>query len=533
VIRTPEPKETSPVAKVAAIEDKNEQAIQPPPEPRQETVSSQIVTTTNDQPDSQPPISLEEIAKKLNIQLPVDNQLGVTTQVASLPNANKKEDTITIVQSSLIASTTTSEKQPAPPAVEPAPKVEPDKTQTLVASLGEETKEEPSHEVLPEPDELAQYNYVSEPTREVVEAFEWKTEIENVERSALAHEGSATVKQSHWEKVSATSHWPTIVWETEQRKPKSVPLISNNTALLLAKLAGGAALQSQAGIVFGRIPKGWNVEFSGRAESLLTVNSDNQVMLTVFEERYFVFLNASPGAHLLFVSEHDGAKTQASVAIPVLEGTATYIDLTAPQTKRLAGRILDAHSTSAKGLAGVSVRVIGQPGKAARTNKQGDFKIENVITYSDIPVFIDVESKKDFTHRYRVSAASIGNLAVFMFKKGRILEMLSQLEGGISPESGMVIAAAPGVVAQYGSASIYPLVRTVHSSSSLVPETYTLSVDNRMNVDGALTNESSRFIAVQVPEGLNAALILDNQKRTLFSELLIASPGVINVLGPW
>jgi hypothetical protein len=219
--------------------------------------------------------------------------------------------------------------------------------------------------------------------------------------------------------------------------------------------------------------------------------------------------------------------------LPVLNGRATYVDLTAKRNRSFKGRVLDAGSPALKGLANIQIRVVGYPAAVAVTDKNGQFTLTGIPGYGPYPIYLETTSAQEFKHRYRMGPSHESNLALFRFSGARLELFLRQLEGGVSPESGLVVAAFPKLAAQGEKLSLIPRLRPVLPGMPLPPETYTVGPDERLDEKAALSRRSSRSLSVQVPEGLNIAQVIKSSKKVLWSELIIASPGVVNVVGPY
>jgi hypothetical protein len=368
-------------------------------------------------------------------------------------------------------------------------------------------------------------------TREAVEAFDWSTTIHAPNSQVISHEGVVSLQQSRWERWSAEAHWPSLYWSSIATPLQSVPLISSNTARLLATLAG-VPLQEGAGIVFGKVPAGWTVEFSGRAERPLFFAQDRSALPAskTDQNRYFAFINVAPGAHIASLVRADGA-VRAGIALPVAEGSATHIDLSTVAARDISGRVLDASSKDAAPLSSVNVRVIGQTGKLTVTDKTGRFSIRDVATIGDHPVYLETMDRTGYTHRYRTTPGSPNIL--FRFSDKAVAHWLQQLEGGISAESGLAVAAMPEIVASQEKGSLFAQTQPLLSNTTLRPETYTLSAEDRLMASAPLEALPPRFVSVQIPEGANISELHNKSKTIAWSEMIFSSPGVINVIGPY
>jgi hypothetical protein len=367
-------------------------------------------------------------------------------------------------------------------------------------------------------------DYVHDPVMSAsfVEAFEWKTPVKDVTTEVLTLEG--------WHTLRAADHWPTLYWNPDAQAQG--PMISHNTAVFLAKRAGleDRDIQADTGMVFGKIPAGWEVEFKGRAENVVYMNASNQLAPTPETIRYFAFVNAEPGARMVLLKAPMTSET-ASVAIPVINGSATYVDMTAVSKRVLSGTVLDAGSISRKGIAGASVNVVGQP-TVVFSDASGNFRTTEVFAVGGYPLFVETNTPKDgATHRYRVLPSKMEGLSLFRMSEGQVQALLGQLEGGVSPDSSLVMAAIPKLVASSGDGRLFPSVHPILGNSTLTPETYTVANGGQLQIDQPLERSASTFLSVQVPEGLASAQVEDNNRNLISSQLIFAHPRIINVIG--
>ena len=354
-----------------------------------------------------------------------------------------------------------------------------------------------------------------------VEAFAWKTPVD-AKAEVFSFEGIAKESTHQWGLTRAIGYWPTLAFQALEGHRVVPALLSNNSALLLAARSG-ARLQSDAGIVFGFVAGNQSIQFSGRSEKVLYFDGPNG-------NRAFAFVNAAPGAHILYLA--DGA----ALAIPVLDGKATFLDLTQVRRRGYTGRVFDAGSRSARPLKSVIVKVAGYPGASGLTDSQGYFSLENVPSFGDYPLYFETTTGTEFKHRYRIDPSQPRSvtLNLFRFSAEKLNFWLSQLEGGVSPDSGLVISAFPKVAASQDRGSLHIKIRPVLKGAALPPETYILNSNEQLSEVNSPNSRSTRAISVQVPEGLNIAQVLHSANgKVLWSELVIASPGVVNVVGPY
>jgi hypothetical protein len=364
-----------------------------------------------------------------------------------------------------------------------------------------------------------------------IEAFDWAHSVSDAQTEILTREDafeSYGHAQVGWRIGRAADHWPTVYWN----RGGEVPLLSKNSAKMLS-LRAATSLQSEAGIVIAKVPAGWSLEFSGRSEHPLVFNTSNQLLAndTVEEERYYVFLNASPGAQILYLVK---SGETGALALPVFGGMLSYADMSNPQKQELSGVLLDASGTSARGILGMRVQLIGS-GQTTVSSGTGMFHLENVVSFGSHPLYLEAELNHGYPHRYKINPQSNkhSKLRLFVISDEQVHEWLGQLEGGISTESGLVVAAIPSVASAYEDKKPIPSIKTLAIDPTLQPETYTVSPAGQLQVKTPMNGQNSRLVGVQVPEGPAVVQLTDKDGKVLWSELLVISPRVLSIVGPY
>jgi hypothetical protein len=154
---------------------------------------------------------------------------------------------------------------------------------------------------------------------------------------------------------------------------------------------------------------------------------------------------------------------------------------------------------------------------------------------SDFPIYVETETDAShgFTHRYEVNPSELENRELFRMSEQQVRLWLDQLEGGISPDSGLLVAAVPRELlkARPGK-QLSGSVSTLSPFPSLIPETYQMAPSGQLHVDQALVQKVPRFLAVQLPEGPCTAEVWDHEQKVVWSHLFVAQPRIINVVGP-
>ncbi len=165
------------------------------------------------------------------------------------------------------------------------------------------------------------------------------------------------------------------------------------------------------------------------------------------------------------------------------------------------------------GMKGLSVAVIGQDAKSAITDRNGSFKIQDVLTIGEHPVYLDVTlSDKNFKHRYKVMSDKTEGLVLFHLQSEQVSYWIGQLEGGVSPVSGLIVSADRDIKSSEVKRPL-PQVIPLLERPTLVPETYTLSPEDHLMVKTPMRAGQARFISVQVPEGANLSSLISADGR--------------------
>jgi hypothetical protein len=375
------------------------------------------------------------------------------------------------------------------------------------------------------------------------EAFDWSTSVIDPKVEVLSQEGKfpeqvqargqSAGQTLGWRIAKANQHWATLFWSTPSQE--EVPMLNALSAKMLS-IKASAALQNDAGIVLAKVSAGWSLEFSGRSERALIFDRNNHILASSATEgsngsdRYYVFLNASPGEQILYLN-HAGGETGA-LAVPVLGGVMAYVDLTQVEKRTISGRILEAADSSPHGVSGIRVQVVGS-GMSTVTGSSGDFHIDNVIAFGDQSLYLETETQKSFPHRYKLSPSATTHLSLFHLNESQVHEWIGQLEGGVSSESGLILGALPTLSASQEDRKPQVGTRSLANGPTLTPETYTLSGSGQLMVKTPLNGVRSRFLSVQVPEGPTLVEVVDKDNRLIWSEITVVSPRVLTIVGPY
>lgn len=383
-----------------------------------------------------------------------------------------------------------------------------------------------------------------------VEAFNPGVEKESLSicLRTLSHEGGREGQQARWREAYGTEkeHWPTLTLlrDSQLSNLNRIPMLSNASIRILSAISK-TNTHTGTGILFGEIPSGLEIQLIGRSDSPIYLDaglkvSDSNADLSTL--RQFVFLNVQPGQPLLSVKDTRGRT--GALPLVVKAGIATYLKVPEPKVMDLSFTLFDASSRTEKRLSGFTGEIVGQPGKIGISDSHGYIKISKAVVLGDYPLYFDLlENEKGYKNRYRIRPEDrdlkTGAIPLFFFNEKRVATWLKQLAGGVSPYSGLIVGALPqdSLAEKKGTPKNSKMNRalrigTLEKKSALVPERYVLSMDDQLVIKHALTPVDSRFIGVQIPEGAAIPSLIDENGALLWSEIVYAQPGVINVVGP-
>ncbi len=342
-----------------------------------------------------------------------------------------------------------------------------------------------------------------------------------------------------WKVGSDKDSWPTVV---DAASPEA-PVVSNNTALMLAHRQN-VALQADTGMVIGKLPAGWSVKISGRAERPVFLSADHQFVgnEVVYGDRDFIFLNTAPGTQILSLVGPNGIDGGV-VTIPVINHTASYVDFTRQQRKPLTG-VLVYGDTCRNGvpcelIANAKVSVMGQPGATTWSNENGEFSIPQVLAVGNLPIHIDVERQetraggKAHVQRFRVYGNAMENVPLYMVReKGQVRVWVDQLLDEVNSETGMIVGAFSdfGQAAATTGAKYRPVIEPFAFNAGLPPETYVVSDEGQLQVNTPLGAKDNVFMGLQISEGPVMAKILESGKSSAWSDVVYAEPNTVNVI---
>jgi len=369
--------------------------------------------------------------------------------------------------------------------------------------------------------------------------------LENTSRGArgwqeASKDGSGLSSESN---QAAEVYWPTLSWvDPHASHLVPIPLLSSNTIRILESKSGG---QMRGGVVFGKVASHWAIKFGGEhSKHPIFLNERFDVMASEATDvpRYFIIAGVAEGSGLIQMISTQ-FPWSGSVRFPVLEGKATFLDLTRPAMRRIFGQVLDREVSSKAGSNEPStVRIAGQTSPWTKTDQKNAFKMDEVLTVGNYPLFLDVEGEGRTSLRYRVLPEKLGSIVLYRMKEREIDSWRAQLnlvhQGGSSGgsvfdhQSPLVVGYLRNPIARYADYDLLPFLRQLPAKGSGESIAYVRSPGGLLEKDVYLSVHDSRILGTQAA---NQGFLLGFQAeggKMLYSEWGYSSPGVVNVIGP-
>jgi len=330
---------------------------------------------------------------------------------------------------------------------------------------------------------------------------------------------------SGWVKLETEGHFQTLI-HYPQANSENVLLLDQNSVALLA-IKSGVHFSKNLGMILGTVPQGHKIEFSGRA--------DDVQYLELNSKKYFFLLNVEPGAGVIEVISEKNPSELASVFVPVLEETISYLDIGSPVSKEIDIKVKKESESNKDDLANLTVSLSTQTQLQTLTDASGKAELKEVKVIEGYPIFLDIGSKlngeRSYQYRYElVSKAKDGSYLVKQFSEKKIYNWLKQIQTKINSQSGMIIGSLDRKKIDGFKNHYYVKTSDINEKESLKPKTLTVLWDEKLSDKEPLEGDNPRFLTVQAPEGLTQVNIVNDSNKMLQSSLIPVSPRVINVI---
>jgi hypothetical protein len=382
----------------------------------------------------------------------------------------------------------------------------------------------------------------------------------------------------------APGHWPTYTrTNPAQAQQEIVPLVGEATLAFMSKFPG-IQQDPGLGILLVQVPSGWNVELSDPAgEAQAPGIAGNQKLYFDLSGNYVgresmetagtvAFFNVSAGMKLIYLSMKDNKDENAqpqpvpvpqrplagAVTFPVFPGTASSVDLTDYAVSTVEGRVvIDNNQATGEtsSLVSAEINVVGSSAQVATAGSDGKFRLENVLTFSNYPVFVEVSPVETnqslsqithgYKHRYEVNPRKANHLRLHLNSIEKVQSWKDQVPEGtpLVEDQGIVVAHLHQIMETYSELSLTPVIIPVLSFEGLradlsSPEvlTCTLTEEDHLRVPAkgystVLAREEKKVIGFDLVDGFFEIKLIDQQGNSIFSSFFPASSNVINVFG--
>ena len=331
-----------------------------------------------------------------------------------------------------------------------------------------------------------------------------------------------------WTKVETEGYFPFLTYYPQINSNKTLLLDQNSVALLAIK--SGVHFAKGMGMILGSVPQGYKVEFSGRAEEVeyFELNS----------KKYFIILNVEPGAGVTELVSEKNQNENATVFTPVLGDVATYLDFAAPVSADLPIKIVknsNNKKTSDFDVAGLTVGISTQTQIQAITQNNGTTILKNVRMIPGYPVFVDVSSKlkneRSYQYRYQLNKRTRNGVFVLkQYPEKQIYQWLKQIKTNLSDQSAMVFGQLNRKRLDGFKKHYAVKVESITENFGMIAKSYSVLWDEKLSDQEPLEGDHPRYLAVQGPEGLAQAHLVNENNQIIQTSLIPVSPRVINVV---
>lgn len=337
---------------------------------------------------------------------------------------------------------------------------------------------------------------------------------------------SKTRTSTGWVKLDGDMHLSTVTLHPAPNQGSTLLIDQNGLALIALK--NGIHITKGMGIILGKAPAGYKVEFTGRAEETEYFETNGN--------SYFAILNVEPGAGVVELESKTNQNQNSTIFTPVLEDTVTYLDLVSPVIQNLPIKVTKSGLANDPEVMNLTVGISTQSGIQAITQANGQAMLKNVSLVPGYPVFIDVSSKtaeqtQSYTYRYQLkSRKKSGFFEVNQIAETSIHHWLKQVKQGLSDQGAMVVGLYDRKKLDGFKNHYFTKVQPLTAKFGLEPMNFSILWNGTLSSTEPLEGDAPRFMSVQVAEGLSQVQLVDESQKAVRTELLPISPRVIHVI---
>jgi hypothetical protein len=386
----------------------------------------------------------------------------------------------------------------------------------------------------------------------VVEAFDSSISVQSPWHEWMSKKKADARHTLGWMQTHAQGHISTVSW-IDSHHPSSfvVPLLNENTLAFLKK-KGGFSQEDNKGLIFGKIASGMMISFSEITQEVLYFDSHFHLLSPedYQQDRFFLVNSVQPGtqfAHVHFLEKNPKKLFSTSLAIPMIQGSASYLDLSFYKIAFLRGKVktegVSSEGVYRKDLDQVLVEVVGSSEKSiAKSDKKGNFYIRRFLLVGAYPTYLESYRKGGYTHRYCIFSGQ-NNVVFVRYPVARIRSWVKDADLQEAP-TGMIVSALSSLdqkkikrAQKKTKARIFGQVTLYEDPDTLVGASGTLhqvNAQDQLVSSHVFSGKESYFVSfLQVKESLGfiQSFEAENGFEKVFSELSVTSKDVITVLG--
>ncbi len=367
-----------------------------------------------------------------------------------------------------------------------------------------------------------------------------------------------------------SAYLPTLFRFDPKSEDSLVPVFSRNNLAALSAFRSTKA-SPHSGVIFGYLPPYASVELAqdtgapSRSEVPLYFLTDEMGQLVrdstgsfvevpegseLARPRAFILLNIPPGVHLLYANlfgQDLQPRDYGAIDAVVKADTPVFVDLREVRRVTLSGAVLDGDSKEENPIPNSWVSVVGQNRGISSEKGDGEdelggtFEIKDVLVFGTYPLYVETAlAPTGVIHRYKVPQEradslvlyryhSREKLADFNYQTGHIvaslpLNPLIRKQGPFSVSSHSVFEATDGEIyaREFSSSN---LINTLDSINHKRTGTPVLDPDWPHFVMSRVSSASATAPGARVIE------VRNKQGDVVLSDLVVSSPGVIQVIG--
>jgi hypothetical protein len=330
-----------------------------------------------------------------------------------------------------------------------------------------------------------------------------------------------------WIKAEGPRHLTTL---TMHPAPSGGPtLLFDEQQLGALFVRTGARMTKGMGIILGKMPDGYKVDFAGRSEETEYFESNHK--------RYFAILNVEPGAGVLELISEKSQDLNSTIFVPVLEDIITYLDLAAPEPRDIGVRVTKNANQNDPEVVGLTVGLSTQNGIQAITKSDGTAALKQVRTVKGFPLFVDISSRQGqesgYVYRYQLGDPDpTGYFTVNQIAEKSLYRWLNQVKQGLSDQAAMVVGAYQRTKIDGFREEYRAVVQPLTAKFGLEPLNFSVLWNGEISQEEPLEGDLPRFMSVQISEGLSQVRLTGPGGSVVKSDLIPVSPRVIHVVSP-